>query len=441
MLIAAAAITAVSSFAQDKATLDLLVKKGLITAEERAKTLDESAQARAASGVGRVFPKEDATKRLTISGYFQSQYESFGSQVTTSSTVTKPSQQGFIMRRLYLEVQADVGEGLSGDVVMDMSGNTNSRNAQGKESFLDRAILTYSDTYGSFDLGYRKVAWGYEESTLSSLFKASSSKLLTVERGITNRYWNEAENGRRIGFGAHHVGLFYTSPINPQGFEYALDVTNGNRDFAAAGGGQNDLGVYANLVWNNKVSDNEKYAVGVNFGKNKYFDATNSVNKLAMMEGYNPFVQVQYFNWTANAEYMNTKITDSKDGGIDHKPDGYNATVAYKISDNWEAVARYTHLDTKGRGIKPEDGERDYSATNGDGTLYSKADAYYLGLNYYFTLNALGAPVYGPNAKIQFGYERADYKDKTSGGISGAVTNVGYKTQIDALRVQAQVAF
>ena len=441
MLIAAAALTAVSSFAQDKATLDLLVKKGLITAEERAKTLDESAQARAASGVGRVFPKEDATKRLTISGYFQSQFESFGSQVTTTSTVTKPTQSGFIMRRLYLEVLADIGEGLSGNVVMDMSGNTNSRDKQGKESFLDRAILTLSDSYGSFDLGYRKVAWGYEESTLSSLFKASSSKLLTVERGITNRYWNEAENGRRIGFGAHHVGLFYNSVINPQGFEYGVAVTNGNRDFTAAGGGQNDLGLYANLVWNNKVSDNEKYAIGVNFGKNKYFDATNAVNKNATMEGYNPFVQVQYFNWTAYAESMSTKITDSKDSGVDHKPDGYNATVAYKISDNWEAVARYTHLDTKGRGLKPEDGERDYSATNGDGTLYSKADAYYLGLNYYFTLNALGTAVYGPNAKIQFGYERADYKDKTSGGVSGAVTNVGYKTQIDALRLQAQVAF
>ncbi|NBP90069.1 MAG: hypothetical protein EBU50_02425, partial [Opitutae bacterium] len=86
MLIAAAALTAVSSFAQDKATLDLLVKKGLITAEERAKTLDESSQARAASGVGRVFPKEDATKRLTISGYFQTQFESFGSSYTTGST-------------------------------------------------------------------------------------------------------------------------------------------------------------------------------------------------------------------------------------------------------------------------------------------------------------------------------------------------------------------
>ena len=50
MLIAAAAITSVSAFAQDKATLDLLVKKGIITAEERAKTLQSAAATKTESG-------------------------------------------------------------------------------------------------------------------------------------------------------------------------------------------------------------------------------------------------------------------------------------------------------------------------------------------------------------------------------------------------------
>jgi hypothetical protein len=460
MLIAAAALTAVSSFAQDKATLDLLVKKGLITAEERAKTLDESSQARVASGVGRVFPKEDATKRLTISGYFQTQFQSFGSSYTTGSTgavTTLPSQQGFIMRRLYVELLADVGEGISGNLVMDISGNTTSS----ASSWIDRAMLSYSDTYGSFDLGYRKVAWGYEESTLSSLFKASSSKLLTVERGITNRYWNEAEKNGRLGFGAHHVGLFYNSVVNPQGFEYGLAVTNGNRDFTAAGKGQNDLGYYANLVWNNKVSDNEKYAIGVNYGKNKFFDATAAANKNATMEGYNPFVQVQYFNWTAMGEYMSTKLNDTKDGAArDHKPEGYNATVVYKINDNFEGVVRYTKLDTDGRGLDINTLERDYAngakqsytaptTTYGNtGNFFNKSDAWYLGVNYYFTLNALGTAVYGPNAKIQFGYERANFNGTLgstasatgAAALNGVVTS-GNKAKVDAIRLQAQIAF
>ena len=441
MLIAAAALTAVSSFAQDKATLDLLVKKGLITAEERAKTLDESSQARAASGVGRVFPKEDATKRFTIGGYFQSQYESFSSSINNKATIY-PTQSGFIMRRLYLELTADIGEGLSGNVVMDMSGNTNSRSKNGSESWLDRAILTLNNEHGTFDLGLRKVAWGYEESTLSSLFKASSSKLYTVERGITNRYWNEAVKEGRLGFGAHHAGLFYTSVPNPQGFEFGAAVTNANRDLAAAGSGLNDLGLYANVVWNNKISDNEKYAVGVNYGRVKFNDVSSDVTiqKLSTNEGYNPFVQAQYFNWTVYAEYMNTKLNDTKDGAArDHKPTGYNATIAYKINDNWEGVARYTTLDTDGRGITIGAGERDYSTTNGTGNYYNKSDAYYLGVNYYFPLTVVGNSYAGYNAKIQLGYEIAKFKGSLT-AINGTLDNT-QNAQVDAIRLQAQVAF
>ena len=453
MLIAAAALTAVSSFAQDKSTLDLLVKKGVITAEERAAALEESSNARAASGINRVFPKEDATKRLTIGGYFQSQFESFGSSYTAANgTVTDiPSQHAFIMRRLYLELLADVGEGISGNVVLDMSGNTSSSST----SYLDRAILSLTGQYGTLDFGYKKVTWGYEESTLSSLFKASSSKLLTVERGITNRYWNESvsTSSGRLGFGAHHTGLHYSSVINPQGLEYGVSVVNGSRDFNAAGGGVNDLGLYANLVYNYKVSDSEKYAIGVNYGKNRYYTGVNALassNNKSNMEGYNPFIQAQYFNWTVMGEYMSTKLNDSKDGASrDHTPTGYNATVAYKLNDNWEAVARYTSLNTDGRGQQISAGERDYktnllgSGATYDGQLFNKSDAYYLGVNYYFTLSALGSSVYGPNAKIQFGYEKAKFKDALSSATlnSAITTGAGAHADVDAIRLQAQVAF
>ena len=455
MLIAAAALTAVSSFAQDKATLDLLVKKGLITAEERAKTLDEASQARAASGVGRVFPKEDATKRLTISGYFQAQYENF--VFSDSTNVARQTQSSFLMRRLYLELLADIGEGISGNVVFDMSGNT--------ASSIDRAIVTLAGSEGTIDMGYKKVAWGYEESTLSSLFKASSSKLLTVERGITNRYWNEAENnggaagnystdgesaGRRLGFGAHHLGLHYTSVVNPQGFEYGLSVTNSAQGFANKG--LNDVAIYANAVWNNKVSDNEKYAVGVNYGTGKYFNGTTTSgpvtaavsNTLAKVEGYNPFAQVQYFNWLLNAEYFSTTVHNVDDGeSINHKPTGYNATVAYKINDNWEGVVRYTSLDTDKRGQKISDGVRDFNKVGGKSDdVYNKSNSWYAGVNYYFTIPvAGGAAVNGPNAKIQLGLERSQFDDKVTAVSTGINTTTAQSAQVDTVRLQAQIAF
>lgn len=460
MLIAAAAITSVSAFAQDKATLDLLVKKGLITAEERAKTLDEAAKARSASGVNKVFVKEDATKRLTIGGYFQAQYQSFDYSQSTATGVnaTAPIQNGFLMRRLYVEILADVGNGISGNLVLDTSGNT----ASSASSWLDRAMVSHSSEIGTFDLGYRKVTWGYEESTVSSLFKASSGKLSTVERGITNRYWAEGENGaanrsdgRRLGFAAHHTGLHYNSVVNPQGFEYGASIVNAAQGRFIEGTTTNDLAYYANIVWNNKVSDNEAYAVGVNWGSSRYLAATTApVNTLATIEGYNPFLMAKYFNWTFQAEYMSTKVTSSKDAAVntddfDHTPTGYNAMVVYKINDNWEGVARYTSLDTDMRGQKISDGERGFAAAataaTGTGSLYNKSNAIYLGVNYYFNLEALGQQVNGYNAKIQLGFERAKFKDvivQSNGVASTLATGASQiSATVDTLRLQAQVAF
>jgi hypothetical protein len=354
------------------------------------------------------------------------------------------------MRRLYLEILADVGNGFSGNLVLDTSGNTSSSST----SWLDRAMVSHSSQIGTFDLGYRKVTWGYEESTVSSLFKASSGKLSTVERGITNRYWAEGENGaanrsdgRRLGFAAHHTGLHYNSVVNPQGFEFGASIVNAAQGRFTEGSNTNDLAYYANVVWNNKVSDNEAYAIGVNWGTSRYLAATTTpVNTLANMEGYNPFIMAKYFNWTFQGEYMSTKVTSSKDAAVntddqDHTPTGYNAMVVYKINDNWEGVVRYTNLDTDKRGQKISDGERGFGASFGNaGSLYDKSDAIYLGVNYYFNLEALGQQVNGYNAKIQFGIERA----KFDGVITQAATSTVDYTKsatVDAIRLQAQVAF
>lgn len=459
--LAAAASLAVTAYAGEKEVLDLLVKKGTITAEERGKLLEESKAKASASGVDRVFPKEDATKRLTFSGYIQTQYESFSYEddLAASKYVSgkKPdftNQSGFLMRRLYLEMLADVGEGLSANVVYDMSGNTSSS--------IDRAMASIATSWGTIDAGYRKVAWGYEESTLSSLFKASSSKLLTVERGITNRYWNEQENGTRLGFGAHHTGIHYTSPANPQGLEYGFSVVNAAQGFTfkstgAQSGSNNDIALFGNVVFNWKVSDFQKYAVGVNLGQSSYWTNSKTSNVRGHLTGYNPFVQAMMGNFTVYGELLSTKL-DELASGIDYKPKGYNATVACKFSDNWEGVARYTYLDTDGRGQKIGDGVRDFvkqsSSSTKDYSLpftdakFDKSNSIFLGVNYYFTLSAAGSPVYGPNAKFQVGYEMANFTDglvtntaanKPLSGLNGATFQTD--AQVNTIRAQFQVAF
>jgi hypothetical protein len=99
------------------------------------------------------------------------------------------------------------------------------------------------------------------------------------------------------------------------------------------------------------------------------------------------------------------------------------------------------------RGQKISDGERGFAAAStaatGTGLLYDKSNAIYLGVNYYFNLEALGQQVNGYNAKIQFGFERAEFKDViTQASTSTLATGAGQiKATVDTVRLQAQVAF
>jgi hypothetical protein len=442
MLIAAAAITSVSAFAQDKATLDLLVKKGLITAEERAKTLDEAAKARSASGLNKVFVKEDNAKRLTFSGRVQTQWESIGySETTASGTVNGIDTNNVLMRRAYLGFKADIGEGVSAELVYNFADNSDASTGTVRAGAFDKAIFTHDSSMGTFNLGYQKVQWGLEENT-------SSSKLFTVERSLVTRYWAEAENGRRTGFGARHVGLHYSNKLALDAagtLEYGAALVNAKQGYNTTG--INDFGTYANVAYTYKINDNNKHTVGVNWGKNADVAAagtiTNFGGSLDEISGFNPYFKSQFDKFVIQGEMQTTKV-DQKNaaaaniGGAERDPTGYNLILAYKFTDAIEGVVRYSYLDTDGRGIRASDGFRDTVMTNAatgasmSGT-YNKANSYYVGVNYYFVDH---------NAKICFGYEKGQLKDTISYQADGSfTTNSANKADVDAFRLQAQVLF
>ena len=423
MLIAAAAITSVSAFAQDKATLDLLVKKGLITAEERAKTLDEAAKARTASGLNKIFVKEDATKRLTFAGRVQTQYESIGGSTTTSGgTETKAVDfSNAFMRRLYLGFKADMGEGISGEIVYNFADDT-----------LDKSIFTAETGYGTFILGYQKVQWGLEENT-------SSSKLLTVERSASNRFWAEgasSSNGR-LGFGARHTGLHYANKYvvdAAQTLEFGASVANAVQGEASAATTANDIGIFANLVYTYKISDTNKHSLGLNYGTQR--DARNAAGTngvgvgSASISGFNPYIKSQFDKLIVQAEYVATTNEARGSGvdGLERKPEGYTLLAAYKFTDQVEGVVRYSQLDTDGQGASFGDLYRDAKNISGN---YNKFDSVYVGVNYYFVDH---------NAKIMFGYEKAKASEGLSAATLGAAQN-GSKADADIFRLQAQVLF
>jgi len=409
LVLAAAAALSAAAHAGDKEVLDLLVKKGVITAEERAKAIQESKVKDAAANLNEVFIKEDAAKRLTLSGRVQVQYEGAQVESTGSTPFTKPAgTNDFILRRVYLGAKADVGDGFSGELVWNFADGSN-----GGE--FDKMVFTAETRYGKFDLGYQKVQWGQEENT-------SSSKLPWVERSLVTRYWAESNNGRRLGFAARHTGIHYSNrEILGEGgqgtLNYGLSLVRSdhNANFSSNISAANDLGVYAfaSVEWK-PIG----LTAGLNVAENKHSGQTTDATTLDddHVRGYNPYLRWVSGDLTVLADFMDTEV---KAGATTRDPSGYNLTAVLKASEKLEYVIRYSALDTDGRGVRVSDGLRN---VNGPSTNFNEMDSLYVGVNYYFI---------GDNAKIQAGYEAAQFE--TANGAT--------KGKADVFRVQVQVLF
>ena len=439
MLIAAAAITSVSAFAQDKATLDLLVKKGIITAEERAKTLQSAAATKTESGMDRVFIKEAGANRLTFSGRIQGQWEAAAYSQTTAGVETQAVDlNNVMMRRLYLGAKADVGGGFSGELVWNFGDNSSTSGTDTiRAGAADKAVFTYESDLGKFDLGYQKVQFGQEENT-------SSSALYTVERSMVTRYWAESNNARRLGVGARHVGLHYSNKAvigegGPGTLAYGASIVDAVQGYNSTG--INDYGYYANVSFDWKPLGT---TIGINYALTPSGATSTSGGlptavggTLDMAEGLNPYFKYVTGDLTIVGEYIITAIDASStltnnSGFLERDPSGYNITLAYKLSENLEAVVRYSALDTDGRGQRASDGFRDIVTTGTSGSTYDKSSSIFVGLNYYFNKN---------NAKIQLGYEKAKLEDKLGTYTNGIPAITADHADADIFRLQAQVLF
>lgn len=425
-LAAAAALTA-TAHAGDKEILDLFVKKGMVTPEERAKALQDSKAKDTSSNLDEIFAKEDAVKRLTFSGRVQVQYEGMGYS-TTSSTGTKTeadSTNDFILRRMYLGAKADIGNGFSGEIVYNFADSSQSNassitgtsptvtsytSATTTSGAFDKAVFTTETEFGKFDIGYQKVQWGQEENT-------SSSKLPVVERSLVTRYWAESGNARRVGLGARHTGIHYSNKQvlgeGGQGtLNYGASVVTADQGYRRQ---TNDLGLYgfASIEWK-PIG----LTAGLNVADNK--NPAGSMSNNPRTKGYNPYLKYVTGDITLLAEYIDTRV-----GSVN--PTGYNLTGIYKLSEKLEVVARYAALDTDGRGIQPGDGLRNIgtTGTSSSGGTFKEADSIYLGANYYFN---------GDNAKVQAGFEKVDLTQGTAGVVGG-------KGDADIFRVQVQILF
>jgi hypothetical protein len=407
---AAALFCASLGLAQDKALLDVLIKKGIITTDEAAQLTKDLAKGNAATDVSTSGGKNLA--KLTISGRLQVQYAGLNTDI--SGTAADPvSTEHFFLRRVYLGAKAEFGQGWSGNINYDFANDSfDAAFIQWKQS--DQLVL---------DVGFRKAPIGLEE------WDTSSGSLKAIERSPATRYFVESNNGRRLGAGSYRTGVFVGGAED--GFFYNVAITNPERDEFSSLNGNSDPGVQGSgTAANNNLSywanggykgtfTGGSYRFGVSAGR------LPDQGGLVLGKGddlsvYAIYGVVTEGKFDLEGEYFGSHDTHGVSATRDSNGTAFWVQPSYKITPDFEAVARYSYVDSDGRGVNISDGTR--SAPSG-GTM-DKMSEWYFGGNWY---------IRGNDVKLQLGYIHAESKDTVAGAPAKAVA--------DGVRSQMQVNF
>lgn len=369
LLVAGAAIAA---NAQDKALLETLVKKGMLTQQEAAQIAKDSVA---------VSPATKSTKSIKIFGGANGYYTWSRESVKAGS---EPSSQlsGFTLKHVKIGLDADVGAGWSAKVVTDFGENAKSRD------YLDTVVLSKAIDYdyinGTLQLGLRKVNMGYEQNT-------DDFEQLAIETSVATNFFTNSGSQLGKNFGSRTVGVFWDGNIaQVDGLYYGAAVTSGvaesgNEDFlSAAKGDSSSLSFWANLGYKNVADvkgETLSYDFGINFGyapqgmDNAFFSKKGSV------WGINPYATINWRGLTLIGEYFLQQAEDRD--GVGRTPMGANFTAAYKMDiGEWgaiEPVFRASYVTTNGMGLA------DVEIHGMTYRTINQAMTFYGGVNWYAT--------------------------------------------------------
>ena len=449
-LLGAALLSSSATFAQtsngnnDKALLNVLIEKGVLTAAEAQQITDDMAKANAGSDVISN-PADKYLKRVTLTGRFQVQFADLGTSIDgfqNNPPATLPAHpvasEHFLLRRIYLGTKVDFTDNLSGYVNYDFA----------NVSF-DAAYLRWKQSDALIiDAGLEKAPFGYEEIT-------SSGSLKAIERSPITRFIDEPNNGRRLGASSYRTGLFaqgsqdgwfYEIAVtNPERNEYSGDSTAGSTATTDSVNGSGGVGNYSTSTNNNLAY----YGWGGYSGK-----FTNGTYKVGLETGYLPdqggpgtsvgvgnnialyggFADVTYGDFNLQGEYENAKDDNAVVvRGVTRaaKPDGFWIQPSYYVIPKvLEGVVRYSEVNSDDRGVALSDGIR--GATSG-GTM-NKMDEWYVGGNWY---------IEGNDVKLQFGYIHGNGKGAIlpTSATGVVATGTATKASTDGIRTQVQVNF
>ncbi len=426
--------------AQDnRAILDLLVRKGTITDQEaedlRSEVAKQNLSALVSTGLGANLEK------LALTGRFQSQFVGLGTE--TGVAASNPAATNhFLLRRIYLGMKPQFANGWSGFLNYDFAGST-----------FDAAQITWSERPELvLDIGFRKVPFGYDEWSISS------GALKAIERSSITRFFVESNNGLRLGGGSYRQGVFVggASSATQGGWSYNFAVTNPERDESAAGaagvGGatNNNFAYWGNFGYSHKFGEGllNSWKIGASAGlltdqggsglsaAGAVLGGGGNVGKRNDLSVFSVYADFYYDKFSLVGEYYWAKdelgrLGSTATTGLDSKPSGFWIQPSYRFGQ-YELVARYGQVDSDGRGIQPGDLIRSAPSVATGLTMDTMND-WYFGLNWYILGNDLKHDV-----KFQIGYTKATSKDR----LVPAAAPVGVKElTTEGVRAQMQINF
>lgn len=366
-LLVAGAVVAAN--AQDKALLETLVKKGMLTQQEAAQIAKDSVA---------VTPATKSTKSIKIFGGGQGWY-SWGKNSVKSGTNSFAQTSGFTLRYVKLGVEADVGGGWSAEVVTDFGIEGANKNYLDKVVASKKIDLDYIN--GTLQLGLRKVNMGYEQNM-------DDFGQLAIERSVAT-YFFTRDKGKN--FGSRTVGAFWDGNITQvDGLYYGLAVTSGvsedgSQNFVTNAQNSSALSFWANAGYKN-VADIKgeilSYDAGINFGYAP--QGMTAYTQKGSVWGINPYATANWRGLTLIGEFFLQQAEDYAPGrnGVGRTPLGANFTAAYKMDiGEWgalEPVFRGSYVTTNGTGLQSCYGADDLGDINQAMTLYA-------GINWYAT--------------------------------------------------------
>ena len=368
LLVAGAAVAA---NAQDKALLETLVKKGMLTQQEAAQIAKESVA---------VTPATKSTKSIKIFGGAQGWY-TWGKDSVKSGGESPSQQSGFTLRYVKLGVEADVGAGWSATVVTDFGTEGATRNYLDKVVASKKIDLDYLN--GTLQLGLRKVNMGYEQNM-------DDFGQYAVERSVATYFFTRYEGKN---FGSRTVGVFWDGNITQvDGLYYGAAVTSGVSEggvenFITDAQNSSALSFWVNAGYKNVADikgETLSYDLGINFGYAPQGSTSLAYTQKGSVWGINPYATINWRGLTLIGEFFLQQVEDYTPGrdGVGRTPMGANFTAAYKMDiGEWgaiEPVFRASYVTTNGMGLK--------SAYTGDdlGNI-NQAMTFYGGVNWYAT--------------------------------------------------------